>query len=130
MPTIMVIFVQSTFVLATCVQIRNISAVINPILTNTLDPILGPKKIWKQEIFWTNTFFNQKFSGRNISGDQKTFWTENFVYKNFVWAKYLTKKTILMGFDTNEINLLVHEYYYCVSSNSSVDESDHFSILG
>ena len=50
MPTVMVTFVKATYVLATFVHIRNISAVTDPILTklfgpNFWGPFFGPRNL-------------------------------------------------------------------------------------
>ena len=97
MPTIMVIFVQSTFVLATFVHIRNISDVTESIFTKNfcIQNLLDPKSFWTQifsepTFFWGTKFFShqnffgpkifltpQIFSNPKLFSDSKSYLTQN-----------------------------------------------------
>ena len=77
--------VKATFVLATFVHTRNISAVTDPMLTKCLWPNFLQALIFLIEIFyqnfvWPNFFGTLKFFGPKI------LWTQNFWTQNFVWT--------------------------------------------
>ena len=63
MPTVIVTFVQATYVLATFVHISIISAVTDPILSNLLGPnFFGAVIFVDQHIFWPEDFLDQNIS--------------------------------------------------------------------
>ena len=61
MPTVTVTFVQATYFLPTFVHIYNISAVTEPILTKSFDPIFRG-----QYFLWTKMFLNQTSLNSNF----------------------------------------------------------------
>ena len=96
MPTVTVTFVKATFVLATFVHIRNVSAVTDPILTKRLGPnfwqaltflieiFLGPYKFFGPTILWTQNLWTQNFVWTFFSN--KFFWTQIFYDINIFWT--------------------------------------------
>ena len=129
----MVIFVQSTFVLATFVHIRNISAVTESILAklgpkfleaqnfciqNCLDPKFCWTLIFWTKIFWEITFLLKfsldpkllglKFFGHGLFLDQQVF-GPNFFLSKTTTTITATTTTNLMGFDTIEIYLVLQQ---------------------
>ena len=74
-PTVMVTFVQATFVPETFVLFRNISPVTDPILTKLFGPnFCRPIFMLDPKCFWTQYFFGPKI----LELDQKLFLTKNF----------------------------------------------------
>ena len=84
MPTVTVTFVQATFVLATYVHIRNISAV----------TVLDPTNILNQKLFWPLNFWDLKiFLDPQIFG--QNFSDQKFFGNNFFPIQYILDKTFL-----------------------------------
>ena len=83
MPNVMVTFIQATFVLATFVQIRNVSAVTELILTKKFGPnilralifldelLVLPKFFWNKNFFGPQHFLDPTFFGPTF------FWIPN-----------------------------------------------------
>ena len=135
MPTVTVTFVKATFVLATFVHIRNVSAVTDPILTKRLGPnfwqaltflieiFLGPYKffgptilwtqnLWIQNFVWTSIFFRTNFFGpkffeTNIFCTPILFGLKISSDSKFCWTKFFLDERILgqQIFVTNKIFL-------------------------
>ena len=82
MPTVMLIFVQPTFVLVTSIHIRNISAVTDSILTTLLRLAL---KIVFDFSFLEPDHFTQNFGTQNLL-DSKFFGRQNFMDLKFFWT--------------------------------------------
>ena len=73
-PTVIVTFVEATFVLATFVHIGNISAITHP---NFLNPIF--LQALDQNFVWSKILFNPNlFEPKNLL-NPKLFWTPNLV---------------------------------------------------
>ena len=105
MPTVMVTIVQATFVLATFVHIRNISAVTDLILTKLFVPNFWQALIFLHTKFCGPTFFGPKifqikiFFRSKISLDTKFCWRKVFLdTKLFSTLKFLDQIFFLTKF--------------------------------
>ena len=91
-PTVMVIFVQATYVLATFVHVSNIYSVTNIFSTKLLGPnFLGLSIFVDQHLFWSNLLLIQ------ISLKPKIF-EPNFFGLQFFGLDFLFFKTFLSNF--------------------------------
>ena len=80
MQTVMVIFIQAKYVLATFVNIRNILAVTDPMLTKFFGPtscsthtFLDPNIFWTQQFFFLQNFLDPKIFLIQILSSPKSF---------------------------------------------------------
>ena len=107
MPTVTVTFVEATFVLATFVHIRNVSAVTDRILTkcsgtNFLQALtflidFFLPKVCLTQIFWDKHFLDFNFFGLKISSDSKFCWAKFFWMKEFWVHKFFVTNKIFLG---------------------------------
>ena len=103
MPTVTVTFVKATFVLATFVHIRNVSAVTDPILSKRFGPNFSQALTFLIEFFWDPIkFLDQQFCEPKIFGPKylighhffsnKFFWTQIFWDKHFLYSNFFRLK--------------------------------------
>ena len=87
MQTITVAFAMATFVLATFVHIRNISAVTDPILTKQFAGGLNffNQHFYNQNFLWTK-FYLIKFFSINLFYGLKNISTKHFFGHTFLWT--------------------------------------------
>ena len=140
MPTVTVTFVKGTFVLATFVHIRMISAVTDPILTKCLEPnilqalffleILLPKFCLVNILCDLGNFLDLKFLRPKHFLDSNFFdlkylLTQNFVepvffrIKEFWVHKYFVTNKIFLGLTFLSTNFLFKRNFFLVKLQSN-----------
>ena len=114
-----VTFVRATFLLATFVHIRNISAVTEHILTKPFGPnflhaliSLDPKFCWPTN-FWSQNFLDRRF------WDSKFLWTKNFVDANFLWTQHFLTKNYCRPKSIFWPQIILVQKVFCIKSFGS-----------